>query len=202
MSLPRPLQASFSDQRLTDAGLRARLRAGAISAEVGDLQLDGNRLTAAGVEAVGAVAFVNLVALDLAGNRLGDAGAQALSAQTGFRHVRTLSLARNRLTALGLTALLAEGSAVASLWGLDLSGNPLGDAGALALAGSPRASMLQVLNLEKIGLTDAGAMALATSGVLSRLRTLYVGGNALTTAGREALRASKTLPECRIDFGE
>jgi hypothetical protein len=201
MSLPRAKKVSLARSGLTDATLPAALADGRLPLDAGDLDLDDNPLSAAAVELLGRQAFVRVERLTLARTRLGDAGARALAGATAFRGLRTLSLAETGLTSAGVVALLAEGSAVDGLWGLDLTGNPVGDAGAAAVAASPRARYLQVLNLERTGLTEAGARALAESAQLGSLQVLYVGGNALGERGRELLRKSRALPDCRVDFG-
>ena len=202
MSLPRPKKLSFEGLHLTDAGLRAQVAQGHLAADVGDLTLDGNGLSARAVEALEGVRFQALVTLSLGANRLGDAGATALSKWPALRGLRTLSLAENELTSAGAAALVAEGSTLVGLWGLNLSGNAVGDAAARAIVASPHVGLLQVLNLEKTGLTDVGASLLAGAPALENLRTLYVGSNALSSAGRQALQGSPHLRACRVDFGE
>jgi len=83
---------------------------------------------------------------------------------------------------------------------LDLSGNLLGDRGAISLAGSPHAAGLRRLALRSCGITDAGALALAGSPHLGSLRELALAGDNTIAAEAQAL-APALRPGPLVRFG-
>ena len=200
MAKRQPRLVSLEGQALTDSAFAAKISSGLLAADVGRLQLDGNQLTALSIQALAKSPLTTVRTLSLAGNRMGDEGAAAIAGAALFRGVRELTLYENGLSARGIEALVGDASSLADLWGLMLSGNPIGDAGVRAIAASPRVGRLQSLVLEKVGMTDEGAAALAESPNLGQLLTLYVGGNALTERGKDALRGSRKLRSCQVVF--
>nr|HEX4315777.1 TIGR02996 domain-containing protein [Kofleriaceae bacterium] len=86
--------------------------------------------------------------------------------------LRSLVLAMNQLDAPALAALLARVGP--PLERLELSRNPLGDAGAAVLAGSPHLTALRVLDVRDTDIGVAGFAALAGSPHLARLDRLIV----------------------------
>ncbi|WP_376771462.1 hypothetical protein [Micromonospora polyrhachis] len=81
----------------------------------------------------------------------------------------------------GLVAAIAASGLLARLSSLDLSDNPIGDAGVRALVTSPHLGKVRWLGLEGcgIGIDGAEALAAAASQVLPNLRYLRFGGNAV-----------------------
>ena len=77
----------------------------------------------------------------------------------------------------------------ADLRELAIHGEPIGDAGAIAIASSPHLATLRVLGLGSCGIGDAGVLALARSRHLARLESLDVTGNRFGPEGAAALRA-------------
>jgi uncharacterized protein (TIGR02996 family) len=78
---------------------------------------------------------------------------------------------------------LLNGSAWERLEHLELRGELLWDAGAIAFAGSEQFPALRVLHLSSNGITDAGAIALARSPWVLQLRALFFELNRITDAG-------------------
>ncbi len=120
---------------------------------------------------------------------LGDASALPMFSRGRLDALATLDLSHNQLSAASAGALAA--AAPAALRALWLYGNPIGDAGAIALAEAPWTRQLVELNLELTGLTDAGAAALVRSPYLGELRRLACSLQkpALSPSTLEALRA-------------
>jgi hypothetical protein len=80
---------------------------------------------------------------------------------------------------------------------LAISGEPIGDAGAIALASSPVVATLRRLSLRGCRIGDAGALALAESAHLVNLEELDMMPNDVGPAGVRALRAR--FPNLRIN---
>lgn len=128
--------------------------------------------------------FPALTQLDLSSTGATDATARALAAH-GFCALRELYLHDNRLTDAGVAALM--GSKLATkLNKLSFSTNPLGPAGAKAIADAPLPD-LEDLNLWDVKIGPAGAKALAASPHLKKLKKLTVSEEHVGLAGREAL---------------
>jgi hypothetical protein len=119
-----------------------------------------------------AVPFPALTHLNLGFNDCGVAGT-ATFATGAFPRLRTLSLKASRLTASGLAALT-----LGTVESLDLSVNPLGDAGAVA-ALAPFPNVVR-LDLSNTALTDAGLRQLVAAGALLGVRSLHLAWNRLT----------------------
>lgn len=165
-------------------------------------------------------AFPALVDLELGCNSLGDTGVARL-AELPLR-LTSLGLYMNGITAAGARAL--AGSAVLdAVHTLDVSANPMGEAGGIALVGSPHLRSLRHLTyggengipnaavaaaiarslprLEHLQLSLArigpdGAAALA-AGDLPALDGLGLHNNGVGDAGALALARSTTLPSLR-----
>src|SRR5262249_6504178 len=67
------------------------------------------------------------------------------------------------------------------------SGNNIGDASVVALAGSPHLARLERLSLWRCRISDEGANALAGSAYLGRLVELDLGENSIGNEGARAL---------------
>ena len=83
---------------------------------------------------------------------------------------------------------------------LDLSSNPLGDAGLRRLAASPLLRRVHGLNLNGCQVGDDGLWALAESPHAGNLRELYLNDNPLTDHGMRALTMSLPLQNLRELF--
>jgi uncharacterized protein (TIGR02996 family) len=119
---------------------------------------------------------------------IGDEGAGVLLEALPRSALRDLTLMK-----CGLTAETASRFAAAPSWGrleaLDLGFNHLlGDAGAVALAGSPRLAGLRTLVLTCCWVGEAGAVALAASPHAAGLRRFEISGYSLPRGARAALR--------------
>ena len=129
-----------------------------------------------------------LATLDLTGNAIGSAAVQALAGSAQLQPA-VLRLASCELSRASVEAL-AKAPWLAELEELDLGGNQLRDPGALALAQVPF-SRLRRLALASCGIGRDGARALLRSPHLARLRQLRLHENALGDAGALALARSR-----------
>jgi len=117
--------------------------------------------------------------------RIENDNAKRLFASPHLDHVRELELSDNRIEAAGIGPLATRPMTYQRLV---LSGNPLGDAGALVLAHANELSV-EVLELAECGIDEAGALALASAPWAKGIVRLNLHGNLLDKgAGRVALR--------------
>ncbi len=123
-------------------------------------------------------------------------GGCAALGKADFSELNELEMTYQHIGAGKLKTLLTS-QALGKLERLDLSGNPLKDSGANAIAGSETLSKLRVLKLESCQLTDAGLTAIAQSPRLGQLEQLFVGGNTFTAAGFRALCDSPLIEHLR-----
>ena len=98
------------------------------------LDLDNNHLTAESVKALGDADIGVPYSISLANNPIGNEGAKALASASRFSGTMLLSLSNTRITAQGVGHLFGRGSAIGSLFHLDLSQNDLGDIGVATIA--------------------------------------------------------------------
>ncbi len=132
-----------------------------------ELDLGGNELGPAGAMVLASSPIVRrLWALRVQGNGLGDAGVAALLSSANLSGLRELELADNGLTASAVSLL---GDAPPQLDALDLSRNPLGAAGAAALADPLGRLRLRRLALAACGLDGTASAELLAGVVLDRL---------------------------------
>jgi Ran GTPase-activating protein (RanGAP) involved in mRNA processing and transport len=147
--------------------------------------------------------LANIVQLALSGNPIGDTALPALLTQGGMTRVHELrlhscglwrstadALAEARLTELhwldlsgnGLdgigTEVLARSRLASNLVELDLSGNSIGDAGAVSLAAFSW-PLLRKLTLQSILMTNSGILELANSQTMPRLQEVHCRGNSI-----------------------
>jgi uncharacterized protein (TIGR02996 family) len=168
----------LDSSHIGDAGLRALAEASA-EAELTDLLLVENSLTADGVEAaVDYRAWPRLRQLYLGRNRLGDAGAEQVARARHWSSLRALSLYSCGVGNVGAAAL-AGASHLSGLQELQLTSNAVGNAGAEALAASPHLGALISLDLPRNLVGEAGGWALARSTRLPALRRINLNNNAL-----------------------
>ncbi len=141
------------------------------------LNLERNRIGAAGAEAIAAVLkdVSQLQTLNLRNNIIGDAGAKAIAAVLkDVSHLQTLNLRKNNIGAAGAEAIAAVLKDVSQLQTLNLEYNNIGEAGAKAIAAVLKdVSQLQTLKLGGNSIGDAGAKAIAEAQK-SQLSTLRV----------------------------
>jgi uncharacterized protein (TIGR02996 family) len=124
-----------------------------------DLDLSHNELGEDGAAVLASGSrLVGLRGLDVAENDLGNAGVQSLARSPHLRELVSLRLARNNITDAGVHPLAAAD--LTGLRDLDLSYNPLGDAGALSLSLSPHLDGLRCLSLAGTHIGKAGRDAL------------------------------------------
>lgn len=127
----------------------------------------------------------NLRRLVLSACRIDSANAGLLFESMQLANVRVLDLHDNRITADGLAALVDRPHTYTRLI---LAGNPLGDAGARALAGAT-ALAVEELDLSECTIEDAGARALAEAPWSDGVIKLVLRGNSIPKGpARVALR--------------
>ncbi|MBM3981395.1 MAG: TIGR02996 domain-containing protein [Planctomycetes bacterium] len=167
--------------------------------------------------------FGQLRALDMRESGIGDKGVKALAAHDAARTLRALRLGDNpfgpgglaalgqfpALTALDMHSYLARkptsaqlaawlaGLALSNLRHLNLTGWPLGDAGAKALAANPALAGLTRLELDSCQIGDAGARALFESPHLQNLVELDLSDNRVKAAA-DALADAGVMPRLGI----
>ena len=168
---------------ISGIGRLQNLAASAHLASLTTLDLGGNGISAAGVEALaGSEHLRNLTTLNLWDNDIGDAGVEALAGSEHLRNLTTLSLWYNGIGEAGARAL-AGSEHLRNLTSLNLGHNDIGDAGVEALAGSEHLRNLTTLSLWYNGIGEAGARALAGSEHLRNLTSLNLGHNDIGDAG-------------------
>lgn len=101
----------------------------------------------------------------------------------------TLTAGARPWTAEELEALVYRSKEATNLRALVLSGNPVGDASAMAIAASPHLGRLTTLDLRGCKVREAGARGLAYSEGLGALTVLTLDGRGIGVRGREALKA-------------
>ena len=185
-----------------------------------DLDLNATGLTTAAMKPLARSASLrNLKKLELSGNPIYDSGIADLTEAEGWQPLEefegySLGLSRHvapwladaaifsRLTNLKISQNWLEDRGVARLmqgttatWrNLDLGQNQVGDAGAEALAASPRVAWVEELCLRDNTIGAAGVRAVAGSRHLKNLRRLELtGGDAVGDEGARALAGSRFL---------
>lgn len=149
----------------------------------------GSGMTATALARLGASRCLGrLKHLDLSLANLTPDGVPALAGSPLVRHLESLNLSDNPVGAAGAEAL-ARGDAE-RLKVLHLSDAKLGKAGIEALTGTRRLPMLRSLDLSENGLTGAAARALAGCPRLAELRWLNLSRNRIGRDGAGALARS------------
>ncbi|MDX9719204.1 MAG: hypothetical protein RBU37_00550 [Myxococcota bacterium] len=131
--------------------------------------------------------------LELSGCPLCDEGFDRIWHFPALSQPRALALRDCKLSAASVQ-LLAQSERVRDLQRLDLSHNPIGTEGLLALAGSPYLQGLRSLKLSACGISTEGIEAVATAPVFAGLRCLVLTANpADEQRSLQALWCSPTL---------
>lgn len=111
-----------------------------------------------------------------------------------------MSLGSSALGAKDLRERLASAS-FSEVTLLDVSDNPVGTEGLIAIGESPHTGKLRSLNASKLNAEDAGAEALAKSATLAP-ESLWLRYNAFTAKGVAALANSRVLSKVELlDLG-
>ncbi len=186
------VRASLTD---TDAALLAAapfVNLSALDVSGCDIEPDGMRLL------VGSPHLHGLVSLRAFRNRFGCDGLIALAASPLAGRLNVLEIQNTGTGDRGVQAL-AESPLLERLVGpeLNLSMNPIGDAGAGALVASPQLEPFTELVLRECRVSDAGAAALAASPHVANLKYLDLWKNRVGDAGAAALAASPYLSGVR-----
>ncbi len=136
--------------------------------------------------------------ISMAGRGIADATFARAVVDPSFPSVRSLTAPDNRLGASALAALGDSGRCEGLTW-LNLTRNPVGDAGAAALAAGPCGAALERLFVAEAGLGPAGATSLAA---LPSLSWLSIGGQPLGDAGATSLAAAPSIAHLEIPHAE
>jgi WD40 repeat protein len=128
--------------------------------------------------------------LNLGSNGITSAGASALAQAPFMAGLESLSLESNAVHVDGVRALMT----LPRLAKLDLSGNPVGDAGAAAIAEAPSARALRWLWLVRSEIGATGVRRLAQTAALRHLERLALSHNPIDREDGEALAVSPYLP--------
>jgi uncharacterized protein (TIGR02996 family) len=218
-------EAGAKDLVLDDEGIAALAKSPHL-ANVDTLLIDSNRITSAGVTAIGhgpwklrrldlahnlvepeslaasltGPAFAQLEVLGLAGIAFDPASIGRLVRSPSLRHLRELDLEKCHLGVEGITAL-CEHFALPALRRLRLERNSLGDRGSIAVAEC--AALANLTNLEaghnRIG--QKGAAALADSPYLAKLERLTLNEPRWKPETAALFAASPTLANAKIYLG-
>lgn len=217
--------AGATELVLDDAGVAA-LASSPHLANVEALLVDSNRITSAGVAAIGRGAWKlrrldlshNLIAPEsltasLAGPAFSHLEMLALSGITfdprsigqlvrspSLRHLRELDLEKCHLGVEGVVAL-CEHFDLPSLRRLRLERNSLGDRGAIAVAECPRLANLTNLEAGHNRIGQKGAAAIADSPYLARLERLTLNEPRWKPETAALFAASPTLAKAKIYLG-
>ncbi len=207
--------------------VEAKVLAALVTADVGRLRRLTIKAALTDTDAafIGAAPLEGLSALDVSGCNLSPTGFQNVVRSKHLRQLTSLTAYRNGFGCDGLEALAASPLAgrltvleiqntgagdrgIAALAespmlerivgpGLNLSMNPISDAGAAALAKCPRLGPFSELILRDCRVGDAGAAALAESPHVANLTYLDLWKNRIGAAGARALAKSQFLQNVR-----
>ncbi|NEQ20278.1 MAG: hypothetical protein F6K28_13740 [Microcoleus sp. SIO2G3] len=199
-SPPQAPSVRIENQQLTDTQLETQIAQGLFHAEIAEVELPSNRLTANGIAALLNSPIRSLQVLNLYDNQIGDAGANLIANAEKFKGVNRLDVSYNNLSFKAIQALFGSESRLTGPTWLNVAGNSIGDAGVELIVESRYAQHLRSLSIRRTGLTDAGVRSIANASGLANLQYLDVSGNELTAAGRETLTNSPYLKQARIVF--
>jgi hypothetical protein len=201
--LPRLAVFAANGCRMKNDGLLAFVKADWFS-RLRVLSLTDNDLGDRGVAAVAAHPVArSLRALRLGNNSFGRTGLDSLSRGGVFEQLGSLDLGSSLKCKAKEADLAAFLSALAlpHLRHLDLSGWPVGDAGAKAIAASPAFAGLTRLDLARCEIGDSGARALIASPHLQNLVRLRLEANSIRN-GTDELASPGVMPrlgECWLN---
>ena len=177
----------LSGNGLGDTGARI-LAADAHLHRLDSLNLGMNFMDIEGVRALATASRLNrLRRLALDHNHVHDMGAYALASASSLAGLHELGLSHAEIGAAG-ARYLAESTQLGALRVLDLSyNNALGDTGALALARPKKLAHLRELRLRDCSIGATTARALADSPLAGRLTLLDLRGNPVARTQQEIL---------------
>jgi uncharacterized protein (TIGR02996 family) len=158
---------------------------------LGRLSLNSNRLGPDACRALAVAEVPHLRSLNVRTNTIGDEGLTDLARGPSLAALTALHASYNRVSSRGALWLAEAFPAFLSV--LDLSWNPIGDAGVRALASATQAPHLTALDLSYCELGDDAVVALAGSPTFAELRTLNLGSNHVGDAALAALAGSPCL---------
>lgn len=199
-SPPQAPSVKLPNQQLTDQKLETLIQQGLFHQDIAEVELPGNQITGAGLEAILATPIRSLQVLNLYGNQIGDEGAKLLGQSEKVRGVNRLDVSDNGITLEGIKALFGQDSKLTGPIWIDVAGNEIGDEGVSVILDNAYIDHLQGLSVRRTGLTDVGAQAIAKAAARMKLQYLDVSGNNLTDAGRAALTDSPHLKQTDILF--
>lgn len=200
-SKPKPPSVTIKDQGLTDQQLETYIQQGLFHQNIVQVELSGNQITSAGVQAILSTPLHSLQVLNLYNNQIGDEGANLIAQSEKLAGVNRLLVGNNGITQTGLEALLGPESRIVGPTWIDISGSDMGDEGLHIILDRPNLEYLEGLSVRRTGITDDGANAIAhVAEKMNNLRYLDVSGNELTDAGRTVLTNSPHLKNTKILF--
>lgn len=201
LSPPARPSLHLARMELDDAALRQELdkRTEGLH-EIAEVDLRGNRITAAGLRSLAAALSGPVTALDASRNPIGNAGAKAIASEEAFASLSRLRLDRCGLTSAGVEALFGDDSRLRGPSQVALGFNAIGDAGLRALAASPKAAKIGSLYLDKTGISRAGIEALARSEHFERVYEVTLRLNGLEQADIDLLRTAEAFARARIEY--
>lgn len=126
------------------------------------------------------------VIIDLSGTSVGDGDVARLAGMAAFRHVRSISLERTRITDRALRPL--EGNS--SLMTVNLSSSGITDEGMKSVATLPYVNNLR---LAKTAVSDRGIDDLVERRAFLSIRSMDLDGTRVTAQGVRRLRAAFDL---------
>lgn len=183
---PPPLRTlALQGNRLVTHSLH-QLGAAAVTAGVESLDVSDNNLGAGAFGGLTTEMYPALCSLSAMRTGLGTAGVSTLGGAPFAPRLRALNLGGNTLGPAAALALAAL--PLRSLLVLDLRDNQLGDGGVNHLLRAGWVAGLLHLDLSENGVGAAGAEALIEAPGLDRLIALDLGGNPLPASSRAALR--------------
>ena len=160
--------------------------------DISDMLGRGSKISdVGGCALAGAPLLAGLESLDIGEQNIGDRSILALTTLT-LPRLRRLRLGVNPIGEAGARAL-ASWPSLSGVTFLNLQNTQIRTAGAAALLASPHLGALEELWLQHSHLGDAVLAAIAQNPCLERLKILHLSGNPLTDAGVQHLVGSRSL---------
>lgn len=174
---------------LDDLAVSSLCNAIKMSVSMEEIDLEGNSITAEGAESLAAVLASNpmIKKLNLRENQLGDAGVAALAtvlADGGHPRLTKLDLDGNNITAAGAVALAKSIPHLNEFPVISLTDNRIGDKGVAALLEACGTNRtVETIRVDKNDIRDQGALSLASClSQNSNLTKVCFGGNPISKA--------------------